>query len=538
VTPLLLLAASLAAPDGLALAWLREGRVETRASSPSALATGVPLGSAWKLFVYAYAVDEQLETPDYRCGSPLRKGEEYCCAAGGSVARDRALAQSCGLFFAPERLKIDKAAWEGYWRGRGGPGASWLSDLGKLRPETRLDPTAVLAALAAVPEGPRRQAERALLPVAVETQGVAAALGGRLRVKTYTWDHPLVKGASFGGGAGWLVDGTPVWFGGTGSSRQVLKREAARLASWLPSPRGAEDAEACVVVDYFAQYPLASVDHLPGGEPASPGPLRGLTRVRFQNGNVLTFRGEGELLLRTGGDAPRIEGRLGLTEYVARVLDREADPGATEAARALAVVVRTWLRQNAPFERGCFHASDSTRMQRVSPSSPTQAALQAAYFADGLVLQGAPVRYALEAEGGGVLGWKAAVREASSGARFDQILAGAFPGTTLAAETGEVECRRLPDVESWLLRASSRWERRLSAEPGFEPPEGPLTVCALDAGNPYSDRERLRVYVRGFATRESRITLAHEYLHLALRFHPSGQDEDYVERLARTLAEE
>jgi uncharacterized protein YfaQ (DUF2300 family) len=43
--------------------------------------------------------------------------------------------------------------------------------------------------------------------------------------------------------------------------------------------------------------------------------------------------------------------------------------------------------------------------------------------------------------------------------------------------------------------------------------------------------------MRPLATREDRITLAHEYLHLGLRRYPRGQDEEYVERLARRLTD-
>ncbi len=154
------------------------------------------------------------------------------------------------------------------------------------------------------------------------------------------------------------------------------------------------------------------------------------------------------------------------------------------------------------------------------------------------MLQGAPVRYQREGREAGVLAWTEAVKEAAAGARFDEILARTFPRATLAAESGEVECRRLADVESWLTRAAPFWQRRLAGEPGFEAPDRPLTVCALDSGNPYSDRERLRVYVRGLGGQESRITLAHEYVHLALRYHPRGLDEAYVERLARRLVDE
>ena len=44
--------------------------------------------------------------------------------------------------------------------------------------------------------------------------------------------------------------------------------------------------------------------------------------------------------------------------------------------------------------------------------------------------------------------------------------------------------------------------------------------------------------MRGIATTDDRITVVHEYLHLAFRFHPRGLDEDFVERLARELVRE
>jgi uncharacterized protein YfaQ (DUF2300 family) len=71
---------------------------------------------------------------------------------------------------------------------------------------------------------------------------------------------------------------------------------------------------------------------------------------------------------------------------------------------------------------------------------------------------------------------------------------------------------------------------------GFEPTEPPA-VCALDYGNPYADRGHLRIYVRGVATPNDRISIAHEYVHLALRFHPGTDDEARVESLARSLVE-
>lgn len=90
-------------------------------------------------------------------------------------------------------------------------------------------------------------------------------------------------------------------------------------------------------------------------------------------------------------------------------------------------------------------------------------------------------------------------------------------------------------AETWLMIAAMKWHRRLRGESGFEPPGSGVRVCALSEGNPYADQQRLRIYARGWRSLEERITLAHEYLHLAFRHHPRGADEHFVERLAREL---
>lgn len=119
---------------------------------------------------------------------------------------------------------------------------------------------------------------------------------------------------------------------------------------------------------------------------------------------------------------------------------------------------------------------------------------------------------------------------------FDDILAQAYPGSVVGiAGAGGQRCRRLHDNEAWLARALPRWERLLLAQAGYERPAQLPLVCALGTGAPYSEQSRNRVFMRPLATREDRITLAHEYLHLALRRHPRGQDEAYVEALARRV---
>ncbi|MFX7674940.1 DUF2300 domain-containing protein, partial [Acinetobacter baumannii] len=62
-----------------------------------------------------------------------------------------------------------------------------------------------------------------------------------------------------------------------------------------------------------------------------------------------------------------------------------------------------------------------------------------------------------------------------------------------------------------------------------------FSVCRLASGRPYVNRERERIFVRGLYSLQERLDLTHEYLHLAFRAHPSGQDENYIESLARRL---
>ena len=56
-------------------------------------------------------------------------------------------------------------------------------------------------------------------------------------------------------------------------------------------------------------------------------------------------------------------------------------------------------------------------------------------------------------------------------------------------------------------------------------------------GTPHSDQRRLEIRVREWLSREGRVTLIHEYLHLAFRDHPRGRDEAYIEQLAQRLAD-
>ena len=132
--------------------------------------------------------------------------------------------------------------------------------------------------------------------------------------------------------------------------------------------------------------------------------------------------------------------------------------------------------------------------------------------------------------------WRTAVAQAKAGKRFDELLAAAYPGAALGSVGNDgAPYLHLARNEFWLARAVPHWQRVLRGEPGYETPTQPPAVCAVDAGVPYSEQSRNRIFMRVLSTREDRITLAHEFLHLGLRRHPNGNNEAYVEQMARRL---
>ena len=112
---------------------------------PSTLTT--PLGSVWKLYVHAYALDRKLPDPGYQC-TGQNIDEVYCCDPGQRIDRDQALVHSCGLYYAPARLGIDASSWRAYWQARKAP--AWLLDLSTLQPQTEVPVAELLASLSVV----------------------------------------------------------------------------------------------------------------------------------------------------------------------------------------------------------------------------------------------------------------------------------------------------------------------------------------------------------------------------------------------------
>ena len=502
---------------------LSQTQLIKREPLPSTLET--PLGSLWKLFVYAWLVDTGAREPGYECRGQSKE-EVYCCAAGGRIGRDQALVKSCGLYFEPARLGIAAADWREYWQARQAP--SWLLDLPAMQPATRVSVAELLGVLTLLPA--QDQMRRVLLDVVLNAAdgNVVGELGGRLRVKTWSWLGDQDAQSRQGGFAGWTTDGAPIWAGGRGTSQMVLRHYGQALASVLPTAWPL-DAGRCVEVRLFSKYPVSKV--LSGDRVATSGPMRGDYRVEFANGNALDIHSDGELFLLND----KLVARLDREEYVARVLEREAKPQPAEAAKALAVAIRTYLLQNATRNGDCLSIDDSSNRQRVAPRPASVESRNIAAGTADLVLAGSTVTYHSEQPGPDKLAWQQAVEQANAGQRYDAILLHAYPRASLSRWDNPVaSCEALPAAQDWLQKQRRGWRPRLESETGYNE-VSTFAVCKLAFGRPFVDRERQRIYVRGVLSLQDRLDLTHEYLHLAFEAHPNGQDETYIEGLARHL---
>lgn len=538
-------ACSVQAAPAARLAWLQGDETialqrSGEGAQPLATLPRTPLGSTWKLFVHGYLEARGVQEPAYRCEAVQRlPDDDYCCDPGGSVGRDEALARSCGPYFEPKRLALSPDDWARFWREQQAP--AWLQRLDAMQPGTEVALPELLQALRHVPAPSRLAARQALLPLATRDTAVLAALGGGPRYKTWSW---RVDGERAGGAAGWLADGTPFWFGAAGTSRTALQAQAPWIArQWsahgLAAPRAdapALAAQPCIDVRFFQRYPIRAVLRADGSE-ATAGPLNGRLRIAFRNGTQLPVDAVPALQLREERDGPVIVARLPLEDYVARVVDREGRASELEAGRALAVAARSYVLQNAPQAEACRQIADDSRAQRVGPNPPSEAARAAAAFTDGLVVAGAAVRYHSDQASPGVLSWQAAVAASRRGEGFETILRGTWPGMTLAGAQAAADCEAVPQAHDWLLQRQQRWRELLRREAGYQPLGAELRVCQLAMGTPHSDQRRLEIRVREWLSREGRVTLIHEYLHLAFRDHPRGQDEAYIEQLAQRLAD-
>ena len=511
--------------------WQLNGE-RTQGTLPPHLLT--PLGSLWKLFVFIYLVDTHQPEQKMLCDGQHPAEDRYCCEPQQSVDRSDALSRSCGRYFSPARLHIDPVTWRSYWSQRSAP--EWLSDLHQLDEHQLVTVTSLLQLLANIPAEPRQQAKAALIGNNLQGRGRDAlpTLGTLAIVKTFT--QPL-DGTRLGGGAGWTQNDVPIWFSGSGNSQQVMHRLAPQLAKILLARRNADNS--CVRVHFFARYPLQSVEDSQGKRLAAvTQPLAGHYTFTFTNGQQLTWQSGREPFWLEADSIGQLAlyGRLSETEYVARVVDREGKAPSQQAAQALAVAARSYLYQHARYQGECLSIDDTSALQRVSSLPASVAALSAARITSGLQLSAVTVQYHQHQGARNRLSWQQALAWQEQGLDFVQILARAYPDAHLTwrGAEGHPECQPLQEPAHWLKQQLITWQSVLDTLPGYEAIALPQ-ICLLHQGRPYADQKAQRIYLRPATTLDSRITLTHEYLHLALAHHPAGADETYIEQLARRL---
>lgn len=512
----------------------------------------VPIGSLWKLWVYAYSLDNHVPDLPYACraGSQAVTGDEYCCSQSESVGRDVALVRSCGAYFQPKRLGIQSRDWRNYWQ-RHAPNVTWLQNLENLQPQTQVSVGDILNALNSVPAPIVERTREALLGRLLQPQwsDVLPVLGGAYRFKTYTWQHPSVNGAYFGGAAGWQADGTAFWLGAPGGSHRVVQRLSEQLVSRLPPPTQALNLDdQCVSVHFFRNYPIKRISRTLDSShvPITNGHLRGDYQVEFVNQHSMNIHTDGELSVLSGdgigshrpSDRPlQIWGHLSLQDYLARVLDREGDAAQTQAARALSIAAHSYLLQNAQFHQGCWQIDDDSRHQRVSANPPSQLARSVVSFTEGLTLGGSPIYYhRTQAKAGTVLSWQDTVKQSKQGVNYITLLKQAYPSVSWQLPDHRAQCVPFTIAQTYFKANLNKVQQLMMSTAGFEHLSH-VNICQLDYGHPYADQQALNIYLSDWRTQNDHVTLWHEYLHLALRFHPKGQDEDWIELTARQLTD-
>lgn len=498
------------------------------------------LGSIWKIFSYFYLIESGIHPRDYVCRGQ-NPDDVFCCEKGSQVDLDSALVKSCSPYFAPGRLEIPDQVWSQFWTSHVHLSYEWLTNLSSLTPERKVPVFELVEALGMLRKFDQsfKKINQTLgrVPIDGTAKGAIKDLGLLLRIKTYTWESGDQEGRFIGGFAGWTQDGSVIWAGGRGSGKSVIKTWSKDILSlshlWVRP-----ESEDCVNVAYFDRYPIKSVKNALTNESVPNGSLYGQYVVSFLNDNQLVIESRGDLTLtETKGNGPKISAVFKMSEYIARVIDREVSTSPLEATRALSVAMRTHLYQNAKYLGGCFATKDSTSMQRVSTNPPSFVAMKVAQWGDRLIVKGVPrLRYHSDTSGPNILSWKQAVTLAKDGLSFDEILRAAYPAGSLAIaeDRGLQACRSLLKVQSWLSVRRVLWVRRLSGIQGFQEPQD-LKICRSPSSQPYSDLKNNIIYMRDFGDVEDQLTVAHEYLHMAFKHHPRVSDEKFIEQLAQEL---
>lgn len=512
-----------------------DGRVESLGTATS---LKTPLGSLYKLYLHAYLVETGQPEAPYTCSGDNPE-EIFCCTPGESIDRSRALAKSCSPYFSFSRLGLNFSEWSAFWKKKIPEAPAWLVDSRQLRPETLVPVDEVLRTLSRIRSGFSSFDSIQAAVLGSVLSGTASnslkTWGSTLRVKTYTWRGAgagdRVDELGFTGGfAGWLPDGSSIWVSRAGHGRDAFQSELKTLVSGHLQERD----PGCVRVRFFDRYPIRRMT------PDDERP-KGPVTVEFKNGKTLSFQGNGALKASHSSGRISLTAEMGVNEYVARVLDREVETTPIDAARAFAVAIRTYLTQNSKLVGGCREIGDSSRLQRVSPSRPSAAALEIARWTDGLLLSGVRnLRYHSSIASPNRMSWSQARDLARSGYSMPEILKTSYAGGFLAYGSPDPgPCAPHPAAARWLAHQSRRWRRVLQAEAGYEEP-AELKVCQSRSGSPRPVAANLvsqEIFVPRLRTSDDETSILHEYLHIAFRNHPNGRNEGYVEKLARLLQE-
>jgi uncharacterized protein YfaQ (DUF2300 family) len=501
-----------------------------------------PLGSLWKLFLYIFLVENQITPEPYKCTGSDPK-EIFCCKPQKRIDIDQALIKSCGLFFEKVRsdiLKNNHDVWRLFWRNEVGLKYGWLTNLNGLRPGEIVNVKEILTSLLKTNKlSHATLRSREVLPevlISGTAKGAVRLLGSSLKVKTFTWDDPDRIGKFVGGFAGWLNDGSAIWALGKGKGSQVINLRGRQINQKFFGRLNSFSSN-CVRVKFFDRYPISKIVNQKTKQLSSEGPLEGDHQIFFKNGNTLKFYSTGGLHYKRSKNEISVMGLFNINEYVARVLEREISVNPKEAAKAFAILTRTYLINRAQFTDKCFVIPDSSRYQRVSIHNPSDSSLVISNWTDGLILTNINnIQYHSTTKSHNRISWTFAKKLAKDNLFFDEILKIGYPTGILSVMKSKLSqnCRRLPLIENWLHHRSALWGNRLKMKVGYESPDR-VVVCELTLGNPFSDLENNRIFVKSIKTRNDKITIAHEFLHISFKNHPLGNDENFIEKTAIKL---
>jgi len=499
-----------------------------------------PLGSLYKIFSYAYLIEKNIPEIPYTC-----KGQDpeeiFCCKTAESINRDQALAKSCTPYFTFQRLGITQPAWRDFWNLKLQKPPIWLTNFSNFKPEQAIDVDELLQTLKSVRTqlSSFSRIDSALMGTVLfgTARNALKSFGSILRVKTFTWRDLETttrtdKQGFTGGFAGWLADGSAIWASQAGHGRDTFQLE---LIPFIESHLAQHDSR-CVRVKFFDRYSIKKLT------PSMERPV-GTMQIQFKNGQQLTVPADGTLRVSRSQLGIQVSAELSMNEYVARVLDREVRPDPLNAARAFAIAIRSYLYQNAKKINGCFEISDSSHTQRVSPKKASLESLKIARWTDNLTLDRVPqLRYHSTISSTNRMSWEQAKGLAQNGFNMLEILNDAYPtGMIKFGPLQTFACKAHPTLMSWIRHQSIKWKPQLLSQPGFEEPDS-LKVCQspeqIFGASVFASVESQEIYVPELRSSDDEVSILHEYLHIAFRNHPRGQDEFFIEKLARTLQEE